>query len=97
QQLAELFLVSKRIAQLAEGTGKGDDPRAWLKVVKNGKVHHRINPNGAGTGRATHSSPNIAQVPRVGSRFGAECRALFAASLVPGWVQIGADTEGLEL
>lgn len=53
------FLVQKRLGQLAEGN------QAWLKVVKNGRIHGSINPNGAVTGRATHSFPNVAQVPKV--------------------------------
>lgn len=53
------FLVQKRLGQLAEGK------QAWLKVVKEGRIHGSINPNGAVTGRATHSFPNVAQVPKV--------------------------------
>ena len=57
--LNEYFLVQKRIGQVAEGN------QAWLKVVKNGHIHGSINPNGAVTGRGTHSFPNVAQVPKV--------------------------------
>ena len=57
--LNEYFLVQKRIGQVAEGN------QAWLKVVREGRIHGSINPNGAVTGRATHSFPNIAQVPKV--------------------------------
>jgi DNA polymerase-1 len=98
--LAELFLVEKRIGQIAEGK------EAWLRVQqKGGWIHHRLNPNGAVTGRATHSKPNISQVPKVGSRWGAECRALFGLhdaplSRWPGWqdgVLYGVDVAGLEL
>jgi DNA polymerase I len=88
--LAEYFLIQKRIGQLAEGT------QAWLKQVsKKGRIHARYNTNGALTGRATHSSPNIAQVPSVGAEYGWDCRVLFH---VPrGWRQLGADQSGLEL
>ena len=89
KKLARYFLIEKRIGQIAEGN------EAWLKVQKEGKVHARYNTNGAVTGRATHSKPNISQVPRISSPFGRECRELFH---VPGgWVQIGADQSGLEL
>ena len=54
-----------------------------------------MNPNGAITGRATHSHPNIAQVPHVGSPYGAECRELF--TVPDGWFQAGVDACGLEL
>lgn len=57
--LREAFLVQKRIGQVAEGN------QGWLKVEREGRVHGRINTNGAVTGRATHMSPNIAQVPKV--------------------------------
>ncbi|UIL29722.1 DNA polymerase [Rhizobium leguminosarum] len=87
--LAEHFLVEKRIGQLAEGD------QAWLKLVKKGRIHGSVNTNGAVTGRCTHSNPNVAQVPRVGSPFGAECRALFATT--SRWVLVGADLSGLEL
>ena len=89
QKLARFFLLEKRIGQLAEGN------QAWLKVVKNGKIHARYTPNGTVTGRSTHSHPNISQVPRVSSEFGRDCRALFHAPA--GWIQLGADQQGLEL
>src|SRR6202035_5780326 len=47
--LANHFLVEKRVGQIAEGE------QAWLKLVKNGVLHGSINPNGAVTGRCTHS------------------------------------------
>lgn len=94
-QLAELFLIMKRIGQV------GDGPEAWLTREKNGWIHYRLNSNGAVTGRATHSKVNITQVPKVGSRWGAECRALWG--MIPGgcpWPDgalYGVDVAGLEL
>ena len=88
--LAEYFLIQKRIGQLAEGN------QAWLKVVsKKGRIHGRYNSNGALTGRATHSSPNVGQVPSVGSPFGWDCRVLW--HVPAGWTQLGADQSGQEL
>ena len=88
--LAEYFTIQKRIGQLAEGG------QAWLQqVTKKGRIHARYNSNGALTGRATHSKPNIAQVPAVRAEYGRDCRVLFT---VPrGWTQLGADQSGLEL
>lgn len=86
--LAEHFLVEKRIGQLAEGD------QAWLRLEVNGRIHGSVNTNGAVTGRCTHSNPNIAQVPRVGSAYGDDCRGLFCAAL---GVLVGADLAGLEL
>lgn len=87
--LAEYLLVEKRIGQLYSGK------QAWMGKIKNGRVHHRVNTNRAVTGRCGHHDFNIAQVPRVGSPYGAECRELFQAS--PGMVLVGADASGLEL
>jgi len=89
RKLGRYFLLDKRIGQLAEGD------QAWLKVQTNGKIHAQYTINGAVTGRCTHSRPNISQVPRVSSSFGRECRALF--HVPAGWVQLGADQQGLEL
>lgn len=89
KQLTEYLLVQKRISQLNEGG------QAWMKCEKKGKIHGSINPNGAVTGRATHSYPNISQVPSSGSPYGPECRELFT---VPAdWLLVGADASGLEL
>lgn len=87
--LTEYFLVQKRLGMLAEGDN------AWLKLVRNGKIHGEVITNGAVTGRATHRNPNVAQVPSVGTLYGEECRSLFRAG--DGYVQVGVDVSGLEL
>jgi DNA polymerase-1 len=87
--LNEYLLLVKRMGMLAEGQ------QAWLKLEVNGRMHGRVNTNGAVTGRCTHSNPNMAQVPRVGSPYGLECRSLFKAS--KGMVLVGCDAAGLEL
>jgi DNA polymerase-1 len=89
KQLTEYLLVQKRISQLNEGG------QAWMKCEKNGKIHGSINPNGAVTGRATHSYPNMSQVPASSSPYGLECRSLF--TVPDGWQLVGADASGLEL
>lgn len=87
--LAEYFLVDKRIAQLSEGD------QGWLKLERDGIIHGSINTNGAVTGRATHQSPNLAQVPAVRSPYGKQCRELFTVR--SGFKQVGCDLSGLEL
>lgn len=87
--LNEYFLVEKRIGQIAEGD------QAWLKVVRNGRIHGSVNPCGTPTARCTHSSPNVTQVPKVGKPYGKECRSLFMASTA--MVLVGADLSGIEL
>jgi DNA polymerase I-like protein with 3'-5' exonuclease and polymerase domains len=87
--LSEYLLVEKRIGQL------GDGKEGWMKLVRNGRIHGRVNTNGAVTGRCSHSSPNLAQVPSVKSPFGKECRSLFYAP--DGCRMVGVDASGLEL
>lgn len=94
------LMLQKLIGMVAEGKA------AWLALNQNGKMHGSINPNGAVTGRATHSHPNMGQVPSSGKNkeFGPRCRALFGAvyhktpdGKPAGWVQVGTDAAGLEL
>lgn len=88
--LLERFMVAKTLGQLADGKV------AWLKLVgPDGRIHGRVNTNGAVTGRCTHSGPNITQVPANGKPYGRDCRSLFQPR--PGFVLVGADASGLEL
>ena len=89
KDISQLFLIEKRIGQLAEGE------QAWLRLVKNGRIHGGCNTNGAISGRVTHVRPNLATVPRVGNPYGKECRSLFIPS--SGNVLCGFDASGLEL
>lgn len=86
---ADYFDAKKLAGQLISGD------KAWLRCLKNGRIHGYINHNGAGTHRCTHNGPNLAQVPRVGSYRGAECRGLFQAE--EGKRLVGCDASGLEL
>ena len=99
--LMKYLMIGKRLGQLAEGK------EAWLRHEKNGRIHGSVMTNGAVTGRATHSKPNVAQVPSVkvdkqGNKlyameggYGVECRSLYRAS--PGMVLVGTDLSGIEL
>uniref|UniRef100_A0AAU6W072 DNA polymerase n=1 Tax=Pseudomonas phage Ghual01 TaxID=3138534 RepID=A0AAU6W072_9CAUD len=96
--IRDYLMIQKRIGMLAEGDN------AWMKMVKeDGAIHGNINPNGAGTGRATHSYPNMGQVPSSSSTYGPQCRELFGAIHAKkrkGWEkvrQVGTDAAGLEL
>lgn len=87
--LKEYFLVDKRLGQLADGQN------GWLKMVKaDGRIHGNVNTNGAVTGRMTHSTPNLAQVPSNGAPYGPRCRELFKAA--DGKVIVGVDASSLE-
>ncbi len=58
--LADLMAVNKLMGQLADGKN------AWLKLLDDdGFLRAYTNPCGAVTTRATHSFPNIAQIPSV--------------------------------
>lgn len=94
--LTKYFLLNKRIGQIAEGK------QAWLKVCLNGFIHGSINSNAAVTRRATHSYPNLAQVPGVKAPHGKECRQLFGVTeaVRAMWsdaIMVGTDKSGLEL
>ena len=84
--LAEYMMLQKRIAQV----------ESWLTAIgKDGRVHGRVITNGAVTGRMTHMSPNMAQVPNSGSPYGHECRDLWTVD--KGYKLVGIDASGLEL
>jgi len=84
--IAEYLMLQKRTAQV----------QSWLAAVKeDGRVHGYVNSNGAVTGRMTHSSPNMAQVPSIHSPYGEECRTCW--SCPEEYSIVGIDASGLEL
>jgi len=86
QMIAEYLMLQKRVAQI----------ESWLEAVgKDGRVHGKVITNGAVTGRMTHSSPNMAQIPNSGSIYGKECRECWTVE--GGNVLVGCDASGLEL
>lgn len=90
--LAEYQLLKKILGQLADGK------EAWLnhcRLYGDGRIHGQVITNACISGRCSHRSPNMAQIPSVGHAFGAECRALFYAP--DNWLLVGTDASGLEL
>lgn len=86
QTIAKYLLLQKRVAQI----------ESWMEALgSDGRVHGRVITNGAVTGRMTHHSPNMAQIPNSGSVYGPECRECWVAE--DGWVLVGCDASGLEL
>jgi DNA polymerase I-like protein with 3'-5' exonuclease and polymerase domains len=82
----EFLMLQKRVAQI----------ESWLKAVgEDGRVHGKVITNGAVTGRMTHMSPNMAQVPNSGSPYGEDCRDLWIVE--KGYKLVGIDAAGLEL
>jgi DNA polymerase-1 len=84
--IAEYLMLQKRIAQI----------ESWIEHTQSdGRVHGKVITNGAVTGRMTHHSPNMAQVPNTGAVYGAECRNLWTVE--KGCKLVGIDASGLEL
>lgn len=84
--MAEYLLIQKRIAQAS----------SWLEhVADDGRVHGKVITNGAVTGRMTHHSPNMAQVPSVTAEYGDVSRQVWTVDA--GNVLVGCDASGLEL
>ena len=82
----EYLMLQKRVAQI----------ESWLKALgSDGRVHGKVITNGAVTGRMTHMSPNMAQVPNSGSPYGEDCRDLWIVD--KGYKLVGIDASGLEL
>ena len=85
--LSEYLVIEKRLGLLADGKN------AWLKVVKNGRVHTNYTTNII-SGRMSSSRPNLQQVPNLSSPYGKECRELFIPT--KGYKLVGCDASGLE-
>ena len=85
KMIYEYLMLQKRTAQID----------SWLSFEKDGRVHGRVITNGAVTGRMTHHSPNMAQIPSVSAPYGKECRSFWT---VPDHHKlVGIDASGLEL
>lgn len=84
--IADYLTVEKRIGMV----------QSWLELVgPDGRVHGKVNSNGAVTGRMTHYEPNMAQVTSGSKIYGTEMRSCWIAR--PGYSIVGCDASGLEL
>ena len=84
--IARYLTLQKRASQLD----------SWLeKLGEDGRVHGKVIGFGAVTGRATHSSPNMAQVPATRATLGKEFRSCWKVE--DGNVLVGVDLSGIEL
>ena len=84
--IAEFLLLQKRIAQI----------QSWVDAVEDdGRVHGGVVSNGAITGRMTHNSPNMAQVPSIHNVYGKACRECWTVE--DGNKLVGIDASQLEL
>ena len=87
KELSEYLTLEKRLGMLSDGK------HAWLKVVKDGRIHTYYVSNII-TGRMSSRFPNLQQVPSLNTPYGKECRELFIPS--SGKVLVGVDASGLE-
>jgi DNA polymerase-1 len=84
--IKEFLMLQKRIAQVG----------SWIEATReDGRVHGKVITNGTITGRMSHQSPNMAQVPAVYSPYGKQCRALWVVN--NKYKLVGVDASGLEL
>lgn len=79
----EILETQKKLGMLSQGNN------AWLKLVKDGRLHHSCF-IGAATHRMAHARPNLAQVSS-----DVDCRELFITR--PGWKLVDSDLAGIEL
>ena len=89
KKFSRFFLLQKRIALI----------KSWIKACddKDGRVHGRVMTLKTITGRMSHNSPNMAQIPAVRSPYGKECRECWTVSNPHTHSIVGTDASGLEL
>lgn len=68
---------------------------SWFEYQEeDGRIYGKVITNGAVTGRMTHNSPNMGQIPKKGA-WGSKCRECFTVE--EGNILVGIDASGLEL
>ena len=89
RKFSRFFLLQKRIAQI----------KSWIKACddRDGRVHGSVMTLKTITGRMSHNSPNMAQIPAVRSPYGKECRDCWTVSDTSTHSIVGTDASGLEL
>lgn len=86
-KLVEWLMLDSRRSTLEE----------WFAAYNpdTGRIHGRFNHIGAWTGRMSHNSPNMANIPGHGSPYGDEFRSLWTAA--PDHYLVGVDADGIQL
>ena len=89
KKFSRFFLLQKRIAQI----------KSWIEACDDtdGRVHGRVMTLKTITGRMSHHSPNMAQIPAVRSPYGKECRDCWTVNNPYTHSIVGTDASGLEL
>lgn len=88
----EGILLKRYLKVVKDQSQVGGEDGGWLKYYRESShsIHHRVDLIGATTHRATHSKPNLAQVPA-----DHDFREVFCAP--PGRVMVGADLKNIEI
>jgi len=91
--LADFYEVLKILGYVSQGKN------AWISLAHeeedgDWRMHGRVTTIGAGSFRASHDKPNMAQIPTRG-QYGHECRSLFIPR--DGFWQVGYDGSGMQL
>lgn len=80
-------------SRMLENTNKAGEEKGLINLIrKDGRITAGGIPQGTPTGRYRHLG--IVNIPRVGTPYGAELRALFQPRA--GWLQMGVDASALE-
>jgi len=89
RKFSRFFLLQKRIAQI----------KSWIEACDDadGRVHGKVMTLKTITGRMSHHSPNMAQIPAVRSPYGKECRDCWTVDNPYTHSIVGTDASGLEL
>jgi len=89
KKFSRFFLLQKRIAQI----------KSWIEACddRDGRVHGKVMTLKTITGRMSHHSPNMAQIPAVRSPYGKECRDCWTVDNPYTHSIVGTDASGLEL
>lgn len=86
--LSEYMMVQSRLTTVKQ----------WLDLRDSkGYVHGQVLTIGARTHRMAHRNPNMGNVPRVGSPYGAECRDCWSVEDKQNHVLVGCDASGIQL
>ena len=87
----------REIAEWLVVFGRGNAVENWLNLCNHetSRLHGRIWSCGASNRRMTHTKPNTANIPKVKTKYGKECRSLFRAP--SGRLLVGIDAKSLQM
>ena len=88
ERFSTYFLLQKRAVMV----------ESWIEACdNNNRVHGKVMTLRTITGRMSHNSPNMAQIPAIYSPYGKACRGLWTVEDVTKYKLVGTDASGLEL